>query len=120
MDVCDVVGALHRHGDTYLRRVFTEGEVEDWHRSASAKGLAACFAAKEATLKAIGAVDEPIDLRSVEVRLDGSGQPVVRLTRTCAEIAERAAITGVAVSVAVTETLATAIAVAETSDRGFG
>jgi holo-[acyl-carrier protein] synthase len=112
MDVGDIAAALSRYGDAYLRRVFTVGEIEDWNDSGSPGGLAACFAAKEATLKAIGAADRPIDLHFVEVRCD-AGQPVVKLTRTCADIAARAAIVRVSVSVAVTDEIATAIAVAE-------
>jgi len=116
MDVGDARASLARYGTLYLRRVFTKGEIADSKDGRDARWLAACFAAKEATLKSIGATSEPIDLRFVEIRPDASGELAVRLSGTCVEIAERAGIVRISVSVAVTHEVVAAIAVAQTTD----
>lgn len=47
--------ALRRHGDRFMRRVFTEDEIEYCtRRRFSAPHFAARFAAKEAAMKALG------------------------------------------------------------------
>ena len=114
IEISDTRASLALHGRRYVRRVFTHGEIVDSRDGTDARWLATCFAAKEATLKAIGATSEPIDLRSVEVRAGTSGQPSVCLSGTCAEIAERAGIVRISLSVAATRELATAIAIAQT------
>jgi holo-[acyl-carrier protein] synthase len=64
-------------------RLFTEGE-----RAAPPDSLAACFAAKEAVAKALGA---PPGLRwaDVEVGHDRAGRPVLSVRGTVADAAQR-------------------------------
>jgi holo-[acyl-carrier protein] synthase len=76
VEVAQVAHSMATFGDRYLRRVFTEGELA----YCTAKGrdpaphLAARFAAKEATAKALRAGDAPVDWRWIEVvrRPDGA------------------------------------------------
>jgi holo-[acyl-carrier protein] synthase len=68
VDIDDVREALRTHGDRYLRRIYTERELED--SRGRPERLAECFAAKEAALKAVRREDEAIPWRSVEVRGD--------------------------------------------------
>jgi holo-[acyl-carrier protein] synthase len=89
---CDLVAlsevrsALDRFGERYLRRVFTEREVADCTGPDRVARLAARYAAKEATVKALAVTDGATPPRDVEVVLDG---PVPRL-RLHGELAERA------------------------------
>ena len=47
--------AIHRYGDRFVRRVFTEGEIAYCRRrKQSGHSFAARFAAKEAAMKALG------------------------------------------------------------------
>ena len=50
-----VAQMIDRYGDRFLRRVYTEGEIEYCHaRRDFASSFAARFAAKEAVMKALG------------------------------------------------------------------
>ncbi len=67
--VADVADSLARFGERYVERLFTRHEVESCSGTpaVTAAGLAARFAAKEATVKALGWEDAPLDWRSIEV-----------------------------------------------------
>lgn len=113
VDVGEIEESIERFGDVYLRRVFTPPEIAACRKGRGAGRLAACFAAKEATLKAISIGDQALDWRSVEVRFGASGSVTVALSGTCAETAERAGIVRLSVSVSATERQAVAVAIAE-------
>jgi holo-[acyl-carrier protein] synthase len=71
---------LARHGERFLRRVFTEGEIAycERHRD-PAPSLAARFAAKEATMKALGTgAARGVTWRDIEV-IRSFGPPQLRL-----------------------------------------
>ncbi len=82
VDIARLEQALRRT-PALAARLFTEGE-----RAASTGSLAACFAAKEAVAKALGA---PAGLRwaDVEVGHDQAGRPLLRVRGTVAEAARR-------------------------------
>lgn len=69
--------SLDRYGERFLKRVFTEAEIEG--ARGSAPELAARFAAKEAASKALGTGIGPISWVEVEVLNERSGKPVLRL-----------------------------------------
>ena len=71
VDVDDVAATLARFGDRYLRRVFVPAEIAACAAGTDPRLLSACFAAKEATLKALGLGEAPADWRSIEVSLPG-------------------------------------------------
>jgi holo-[acyl-carrier protein] synthase len=75
-------------GEDFLARVFTPAEQEaaagDWER------LAARWAAKEATLKALGAGVHDTPLLDVEVLPQPSGAPELRLSGSAEAAARRA------------------------------
>lgn len=75
-----VAEVLARHGDRFLRRVFTEGEIAYCQRHRDpAPSLAARFAAKEATMKALGTgAAQGVTWRDIEV-IRGLGPPQLRL-----------------------------------------
>lgn len=69
--------ALSRWGERFLKRVYTPQELAQLsHRTPT---LAACFAAKEATMKALGTGRIGVGWREVEVIHAPSGQPRLRL-----------------------------------------
>ena len=76
--VSRVEASLSRFGERFLRRVFTEGEIAYATSSpaATAERLAARFAAKEATIKALdlGAGHVGIGWRQIEVAREDSGK----------------------------------------------
>ena len=81
---------LRRHGDRFLRRVFTDAEqAECLRRARPAVHLAARLAAKEAAMKAMGSGwGEGVRWQDVEICSDGATPPSLRLSgvaRTRAE-----------------------------------
>jgi holo-[acyl-carrier protein] synthase len=89
------------HGDHYLKRVYTEREVDDCRDSSGAvepERLAARFAAKEATIKAIPGCDEGVSLTDIEVRREASGRVELALSGRVARLAGQAGIDELALS----------------------
>jgi len=82
LDVVDLArfrGVLDRHGDTFLRKVFREGEARPGRGDARLAHLGGLFAAKEAAMKALGTGwAAGIGFRQVEVVREGAGAPTVR------------------------------------------
>lgn len=95
VDIDRIAHAVTRWGDRFLRRVFTSTELAD--AGGRAPSLAARFAAKEATAKALGVglrglggartTSAGIGWQDVEVRRLGTGQPVLQLYGSAAEYA---------------------------------
>ncbi len=89
------------HREHYLERIYTAREVEDC-RGQSGRiepdRLAARFAAKEATIKALPGAGEGVRLTAIEVRTEPSGQVWLELTGRVAELAEEAGISELALS----------------------
>lgn len=101
VDIARIERMLSEHGDRFLERVFTEHERADCARTPGrqAERYAARFAAKEATLKALGTGwRSGIAWTDVETRLEPSGAPVLRLHGMAAQIAHSQAICGWALS----------------------
>lgn len=75
-----VAEVLARHGDRFLQRIFTAGEIAYCQRHRDpAPSLAARFAAKEATMKALGTgAARGVTWRDIEV-IRGGGPPQLRL-----------------------------------------
>jgi holo-[acyl-carrier protein] synthase len=74
--------SLERFGDRFLRRVFTDGEIEySMSMKFPARHLAARFAAKEAVSKAFGTgIGKAMGWRDIDVRKKPSGEPFLLLT----------------------------------------
>ena len=120
VDLCataDVELAVGRFGDRYLRRVYTEAELAYCNAGGTRRfeRLAARFAAKEATLKALRPSDDGINWRSIEVVRQPAGWCDVRLTGAMAELAQRDGVSAVALSITHEQGLAAAVVVAEVS-----
>lgn len=80
--IADVRHSLDTFGDRYLRRVYTSSEIDncrDQNGQLSASRLAARFAAKEATVKALR-TDTGVSYLDIEVTNDFSGAPNLALS----------------------------------------
>jgi holo-[acyl-carrier protein] synthase len=94
-------------------RVFTPSEQElCTSRADPVPGLAARFAAKEATMKALGVGLGAVGLRELEVVTSSSGAPSVVVSGRAGELAEQLGVTSILVSLTHTGALAGAIVVA--------
>jgi holo-[acyl-carrier protein] synthase len=107
----EIAEALRR-GDRYLRRIYTDEELDVC--GANPRLLAACFAAKEATMKALSRTDQPIPWRSIELRMRGGSQPSLELTGAAASLALQRGVTGLSVSVTHGSDSAAAVVLAST------
>ena len=88
--------ALKRWGDKFLKRVYTPSELEQLrHRKPT---LAACFAAKEATMKALGTGRDGVGWQEVEIIHTPSGQPQLKLHGRARHRAQTLGIEDLAVS----------------------
>ena len=84
----DRFGAALRRWPRLLERIFTEGELATCLESRDADArLAARFAAKEATFKALGDGWPNVPYQDVEVWTRSSGAPSLRLGSTAARLA---------------------------------
>lgn len=72
-----VQGVLDRHGERFLRRIFTDRE-RDLCRGRISE-LAARFAGKEATMKALGTGVRGVGWREIEILVNARGKPQVLL-----------------------------------------
>jgi holo-[acyl-carrier protein] synthase len=81
--------SLDRFGDRFLRRVFTEGEIEYClSMKFPARHLAARFAAKEAVSKAFGTgIGKAMGWRDIDVHKKPSGEPFLVLAGGAEQLA---------------------------------
>lgn len=82
VDVARIKHSFEEYGERFLRRVFTQTEIEYCEQFAESKYLhyAARFAAKEAFSKAIGTgMRKGMSFKMVGVRNLPSGMPVIEL-----------------------------------------
>ncbi|MFZ1997725.1 MAG: holo-ACP synthase [Solirubrobacteraceae bacterium] len=96
VEVEEVEEALRRHGERYLRRIYTDHEQRDCE--GDPRRLAARFAAKEATMKALRRSGEPLPWRAIGVRMGPAGQPELELTGAAAQLADDRGVNGLSVS----------------------
>lgn len=108
--------SLEEHGNRFIDRIFTPGEAaycRDARPPRDVERYAARFAAKEAAFKALGTGwSSGIAWTDVEVVLEASGAPSVKLTRRAAEIAKALGIARLHVSLSHTSTHAIASVIA--------
>ena len=107
-----------RHGERFLRRVFTERELEDHGlRGARDERLAARFAAKEAVMKALGTGwGGGVGFKQIEVSNLPTGQPVVELHGGAAERARLLGAGNLFITMSNEREWAVAVAVLEAGD----
>ena len=109
-EVDRVKGAIERHGETFLRRIYTPREREYCERFKNKyERYAGRFAAKEATMKALGTGwSRGVRWVDVEVVRQSGGRPTIGLSGEAAKIASGLGVERVALSI--THTAAQAFA----------
>jgi len=111
---CDRIRLLaERHGDRFLRRVFTDKELAYClPRRRKWEHLAGRFAVKEAILKVLGTGwRDKIAWTDMEILNDPSGQPRLSLTGETLDICRKLGISRIDISISHTERYATASAI---------
>ncbi len=116
IEVERVRGVLERHGDRFLRRIYTPREAETV-RGNRDQYLAARFAAKEAAFKALGTGwNRGVRWVDVEVENLSSGQPIVHLSGGALERARELGATHSHISITHTADYAAAQVVLESRE----
>lgn len=116
VEIARIERSLAEHGERFVERCFTKAEA-DYCRSARSprdvERFAARFAAKEAALKALGTGwANGIAWTDVEVVLDPSGAPSIRLSGKAQILAQEFGITDMLVSLSHTSVTALASVIA--------
>ncbi|MBI2890789.1 MAG: holo-ACP synthase [Nitrospirae bacterium] len=108
---------LKRYKERFLQRVFTTGERQYAARKAhTAEHLAGRFAAKEAFVKALGTgLRQGIVWTDVEVVREKGGRPSLQLHGRAKELAAKAGVVRMALSISHTSALAMAQVILETA-----
>jgi holo-[acyl-carrier protein] synthase len=111
VDVSSVRDSVEKHADRYLERVYTARELRDC--GSDPRRLAARFAAKEATIKALRPErGQAVAWRDVGVRRQGDGSVELELTGTAAGLAAERGIEELSVSLSHEGEMAGAVVVA--------
>ncbi len=111
IEIGRVQAVLDRHGERFLRRVYTEDEVR--HCRGRVPELAARFAAKEAVMKALGTGVRGVGWRDIEVLPNRRGKPLVFLYGRGAARAETIELRGLEISLTHSKQYAMASVVGE-------
>lgn len=110
IEVSRVRDAIERHGERFLARIFTE--IEQRECGGKFPSLAARFAVKEATAKALGTGIGDVSWLDIEVRGDENRAPHLYLHGAGEELAQKLGLATWSVSISHTETQAIAFVVA--------
>ncbi len=105
-----LVRAYEKYGERFLRRVFTERELEQ--AGGRIERLTGRFAAKEACSKALGTGMITIAWREIEIVRLASGKPAVQLHGRAAQRAATLGLSAFDVSISDTRDYAMAVVVA--------
>ena len=105
---------LDRYGQRFLDRIFTPAEIA--YCRGRAPNLAGRFAAKEATMKALGTGVRGVGWKDIEVVREESGAPSVKLHGRAEERAKRLQVGEISLSMSHSREYAVAFVVAQRED----
>ena len=111
IEINRVEEAINRWGERFLRRVYTERELELCQNHSDS--LAVYFAGKEAVMKALGTGTRGVGWREIEILADSKGKPIVYLHNRAQRRAEELGLNGLAISLSHSRDYAIASAVGE-------
>ena len=115
IEISRIRRVFEQYGNRFLRRIYTSGEIK--YCRGRPPQLASRFAAKEATMKALGTGVRGIHWRDIEV-VRGRGQaPRIELHGTAQARAERLGLTDIALSLSHSREFAVASVVGD-SEKG--
>ncbi len=116
IEIDRIAGVLERFGERFLHRIFTAGELEYCRRRPSK--LASRFAAKEATMKALGTGVRGVGWKDIEVARAPSGAPSILLHGRAKARAERLGVVEISVSMSDGREQSVAFVVARSEEPG--
>jgi len=107
--------SIERFGHRFLRRIYTEGEIQYCDSKANpVERYAARFAAKEAAMKALGTGwSRGVRWRDIEVVRQPGGRPTIKFHGKAAEFAAKLSAKNVALSISHTKEQAIASVILE-------
>jgi len=105
-----VADVIARQGDRFLQRVYTPRELADC--GGRSESLAARWAAKEATAKALGCGIGDVGWQEIEIQRDENGAPSLHLYGEAARLAEERGLATWSVSLSHSQSHAIALVVA--------
>ena len=111
IEISRIGAVLERHGDRFLRRVYTERELA--YANGRLSALAARWAAKEAAAKALGTGIGQVGFLEIEVVCDAQGKPELILHGNAVQLAQRLHLDQFAVSLSHAADYALAFVVAQ-------
>ncbi len=111
VEIARIEQAIHHWGDRFLRRVFTDTELEQCRMKSAS--LAARFAGKEAVYKALGATSQGIGWQDIEILSSSRTVPVVHLHGAALARATELGIEHLAISLSHSREYAIALAIGE-------
>jgi holo-[acyl-carrier protein] synthase len=114
-EVARIREAIERHGERFIRRIYTDGEIAYVDRKANRfERYAGRFAAKEAGMKAIGTGwKRGVRWQDFEVSNLPSGRPTLRLHGEAARVAEQMGVKSISLSITHTAELGMAQVILE-------
>lgn len=109
----DVADSMVRFGERYLKRIYTEHEVDSCGglSALAAPHLTARFAAKEATMKLLRPTDDVPGWKTIEVRRQPGGWCELSLSGRAQQMAEEAGFEQLSLSISHDDRIATATVV---------
>jgi len=117
IEISRIKKAIARWGEAFLRRIYTETEIELYRQKPSS--LAARFACKEAVMKLLGTGRRGICWREIETLSHPSGKPFVNLYGRAQSLAEKLGLKEITVSLSHSKDYAIA-SVIGTTETGRG
>ena len=111
IEISRIGRVLERYGQRFLRRIYTPGEIE--YCRERAPNLAARFAAKEATMKALGTGVRGVGWKDIEVVRAPSGAPSIKLHGRAAARAQRLGVREISLSLSHSREYAVAFVVTQ-------
>jgi len=111
IEIARVEKALARWGDSFLRRIYTEAELNLYHHKPAS--LAARLAGKEAAVKALG-ITRGVNWKEIEILPNANGKPLLRLYGQTQYQARKLGLDHLAISLSHCREYAVAMVTAET------
>lgn len=118
IEIARIARTLERYGQRFLERIYTPGELA-YCRGRPSK-LASRFAAKEATMKALGTGVRGVSWKDIEVTRAPSGAPGIRLHGRARQRAQRLGVEETALSLSDSREHAIAFVVMRRADTEPG
>ncbi|MDE2778202.1 MAG: holo-ACP synthase [Chloroflexota bacterium] len=111
IEIPRIARVLEQYGQRFLRRIYTAGEIE--YCRDRPPNLAGRFAAKEATMKALGTGVRGVAWKDIEVIRAPSGAPSIRLHGRAKARAERLGVQHISLSMSHSREYAVAFVVTQ-------